>query len=65
MVWQAHWGAQIALVGGDAGVDRRGDESARLRYDQRLRSWAAPGFVLLPFTLFKIEMAETGILKGK
>lgn len=53
MLWQAHWGAQIALVGGDAGVDRRGDESARLRYDQRLRTWAAPGFVLLPCTLIE------------
>lgn len=33
MVSKAHGRAQVALVRGDVGVDRRGDESARLGGD--------------------------------
>lgn len=53
MLRQTNRGAQVALIGGDAGVDRRDDESAWFgrRYDQGLRPRTTPEFVFLPLTL--------------
>lgn len=58
MLRQTHWRTQVALVGGDGGVQRRGNESAWFGgwYDQGLRPRATPGFVFLPLTLNPMQI---------